>query len=158
MKDFCRIYHKGQQDKAGKDYVEGHLSTVADNFKKYSKEWYVAWLHDILEDTECTINELEEQLKKDEKAKRFYDEIIDAVQAITKQKNESKEKYLKRVKKNDLARKVKIADMEHNSDLGRIKNPTKSDYKRVEYYEKGIKYLKENDEFKTFFDFINENF
>ena len=47
------------------------------------------------------------------------------------------------MKQNPIALRVKIADMEHNSDISRIKNPTEKDLKRLEKYRIRLKELRE---------------
>lgn len=66
-----------------------------------------------------------------------------AVSVITKKAGEYYEEYLNRVKQNPIALRVKIADMEHNSDISRIKNPTEKDLKRLEKYKIRLMELRE---------------
>ena len=94
----------------------------------------VAYLHDVLEDTATT----EDDLKKE----GFPAEIIEAVNALTKGENETYEDFIKRVGKNPLAAKVKLSDLANNMDISRISEPTKKDYERIEKYRKAAKYLK----------------
>ena len=49
--------------------------------------------------------------------------------------------YVKNLKSNPIARKVKLADLRHNSDMSRLPNPTEKDWKRKEKYEKAIQIL-----------------
>lgn len=101
--------HQGQVDQGGHPYIL-HLEAVA-NLVTTVEEKVVAILHDIVEDTKVTLEELH---------KDFDETIITAVDAMTKR--EATEKfidYLKRAKANPIARNVKIADMIHNSDLTR---------------------------------------
>ena len=94
----------------------------------------VAILHDILEDTILA--------EPDLIINGFDLKIIEAVISITKIKGETYSDYLDRVKSNELARIVKLADLTHNMDITRLHNPTEKDYKRVDKYEKAYKYLK----------------
>ena len=92
-------------------------------------------LHDVVEDTNVTVNDLKEA--------GFSDEVVSAVSTITKKAGEDYEKYLNRVKQNPIALRVKIADMEHNSDISRIPNPTEKDLKRLEKYKIRLRELRE---------------
>lgn len=79
-----------------------HLNDVAASLEKESSAHKcVAYLHDILEDTDCTAEDL---------ARYFDEDIVDAVIAITKVKGESYQDYIQKVKSNDLALDVKIQD------------------------------------------------
>ena len=62
---------------------------------------------------------------------------------ITKKDGEDYEEYLNRVKQNPIALRVKIADMEHNSDISRIPNPTEKDLNRLEKYKIRLRELRE---------------
>ncbi len=123
--------HKGQKDKGGNDYIN-HPLTVAKSMET-DDEIIVALLHDVVEDTDTTIDDLKEA--------GFNDNVLNALATITKSDDESYDEYVQRVKKNPIATKVKLADLKHNSDLSRIKNPTEKDYKRVEKYHKYIELL-----------------
>ena len=73
--------------------------------------------------------------------KEFGQEIFDAVKCLTKTKGEDYEAYLKKVKDNELARQVKLYDLEHNMDISRLSNPTQEDFDRLEKYKKSYNYL-----------------
>ena len=123
--------HLGQVDKAGEDYIK-HPEKVA-SFVKTDEEKAVAYLHDVIEDTELTLEDLNEY--------GFSKEIIEAVDIITKKRGEDYQSYLNSVKKNKLARAVKLADLRHNSDLTRLTKVTEKDIKRKEKYQKAIDFL-----------------
>lgn len=130
--------HHGQFDLGGKPY-KNHIIAVGENLKKMSEDddtLAVAYLHDTLEDSETSIDRLEELFSK---------EIVEAVMALTKKPKEPYQIYLNRVKVNSMARIVKIADLQHNSDISRIKNPEKRDFKRLEKYIKAISFLEGED-------------
>ena len=124
--------HKGQYDKAGKPYVT-HPIYVASKMKT-NEEIIVALLHDVIEDTKLTIEDLIEE--------GFCEETIKAVEAITRKPEEEYFQYIKRVKENPLARKIKIEDLKHNMDLKRIENPTEKDLARVDKYSKALEILR----------------
>ena len=124
--------HLGQVDQGGHPYIL-HLEAVA-NLVSRVEEKVVALLHDIVEDTPITLDDLR---------KTFSEEIVQAVDAMTKQENtEPFIGYLKRAKANPIARKVKIADMIHNSDLSRLPFPPREqDIQREEKYQVAIEWM-----------------
>jgi len=101
--------HAGQVDKSGVAYVE-HCRRVADKLTDTPART-VAWLHDVLEDTETSENELRSQ---------FDDSIVDAVVALTRRGTEESGDYYRRVRANELARQVKRADIHDNLDPLRL--------------------------------------
>lgn len=117
--------HEGQTDLAGKDYFL-HPQRVADKFSDYTLKT-VAILHDTLEDTWIT----EELLRK-----LFPESICDAVVALTRKSDESYGEFIKRLSRNSYARVVKIADLEDNLDLSRLKEIKDEDLDRVKKYAK----------------------
>ena len=123
--------HLGQVDKAGEDYIK-HPEKVA-SFVKTDEEKAVAYLHDVIEDTELTLEDLCEY--------DFSKEVIEAVDIITKKRGEDYQSYLNSVKKNKLARAVKLADLRHNSNLTRLTKVTEKDIERKEKYQKAINFL-----------------
>ena len=123
--------HLGQVDKAGEDYIK-HPEKVA-SFVKTDEEKAVAYLHDVIEDTELTLENLYEY--------DFSKEVIEAVDIITKKRGEDYQSYLNSVKKNKLARAVKLADLRHNSNLTRLTKVTEKDIERKEKYQKAINFL-----------------
>ena len=129
--EIAKKAHLGQVDKAGEDYIK-HPEKVA-SFVKTDEEKAVAYLHDVIEDTELTLEDLCEY--------SFSKEVIEAVDIITKKRGEDYQSYLNSVKKNKLARAVKLADLRHNSDLTRLIKVTEKDIKRKEKYQKAIDFL-----------------
>lgn len=123
--------HAGQVDKAGVDYIQ-HPLYVASQVKT-EQEKTVALLHDVIEDSDVTVDDL--------LASGFSNEVVTAVQILTKKKGQSYQEYLEKVKSNNLARVVKLADLKHNSDLSRLKSVTNTDYERVKKYKNAIRYL-----------------
>ena len=123
--------HAGQVDKAGVDYIQ-HPLYVASQVKT-EQEKTVALLHDVIEDSDVTVDDL--------LASGLSNEVVTAVQILTKKKGQSYQEYLGKVKSNNLARVVKLADLKHNSDLSRLKSVTNTDYERVKKYKNAIRYL-----------------
>lgn len=119
-------------DKAGKPYVQ-HLQAVANNLIEPTDEMLaVAWLHDSIEDTSITYDELNT---------KFGKTVSDAVDAISKRSGENYDDYLVRVKENPAACLVKIADLKHNADLTRLPKITEKDVARQHKYQKVIQFL-----------------
>ena len=127
----ARKAHAGQVDKAGVDYIQ-HPLYVASQVKT-EQEKAIALLHDVLEDSDITVADL--------LAYGLSNKVVTAVQTLTKKKGQSYQDYLEKVKSNNLARVVKLADLKHNSDLSRLKSVTNTDYDRVEKYKNAIRYL-----------------
>ncbi|MCR6097187.1 HD domain-containing protein [Salipaludibacillus agaradhaerens] len=128
--------HAGQKDLAGVDYIF-HLIGVSQNVRDIIIEEPIiatAFLHDILEDTNT---------REDALSVMFPKEIVDAVRTLTRETKEAYEDYLNRVKTNEVARIVKLADLQHNMDITRIKNPTKRDFERIEKYRKAMLFLQD---------------
>ena len=123
--------HKGQVDKVGVDYIN-HPLTVSKNCNT-EKEKIVALLHDVLEDTLVTKEDL----------LQFFDtEIVEAVYLLTHKEEDSYMDYLAKIKANPLAKAVKIQDLKHNMDLSRFSNPIEKDYARVENkYKPAMEFL-----------------
>lgn len=103
-------YHFGQKDKGGNEYYE-HCRRVAEASSN-TDERVVGYLHDVLEDTKCDIEYL--------KHCNVDGYIIDAIIAMTRNENEKYFDYIDRLKKNPIARKVKINDVIDNMDLRRL--------------------------------------
>ncbi len=83
-----------------------------------------AVLHDVIEDTDITLDYLRDE--------GFSEEILSALDALTRRKDES----YGRIINNKIASYIKLADLCDNMALSRIKNPTKKDYERIEKYRK----------------------
>lgn len=123
--------HRGQFDKAGIDYIE-HPIFVASQVDS-EEEKAVALLHDVIEDSSVTAEELLNA--------GLPETVVTAVQILSKKKGQDYQTYLKTVKSNPLARVVKLADLKHNSDLLRLETITDKDLERLEKYKKAIDYL-----------------
>lgn len=129
----ARKAHVRQVDKAGKPYIE-HPAHVAASVEG-DKAKAVAWLHDVVEDTDTTFDYLV--------AQGINDEVIEALRLLTHDKSVPYMDYVAKVKTNELARTVKLADLAHNSDLSRLSEVTTTDLERVEKYRKAMTQLAE---------------
>lgn len=124
--------HEGQTDKAGVPYIF-HPIHIAEQMDSEAS-CVVALLHDVIEDSDITLEIL---------SKYFSDDIIAALRVLTKKENDDYVMYIKRVKTNKLATKVKIKDLEHNRDLTRLDEVTDRDKKRSMKYWEAIRYLED---------------
>ena len=124
--------HKGQVDKAGLPYILHPLHLML-QFST-NDERIVAVLHDVLEDTTTHYLELLDA--------GIPANCLDALEALTKRRHEPYEKYIERVSKNTLATRVKLADLEHNSDLYRLPEITEEDRHRHDKYQRAMEYLR----------------
>jgi len=122
--------HRGQVDKAGLPYVT-HPARVAERMNT-PEEKVVGWLHDTVEDTALTLQEIEAE---------FGPETAAAVDAISRREDESWDDYLRRVRQNEVARSVKISDLIDNSNLSRLIEVTMKDVKRQRKYNRALEYL-----------------
>lgn len=123
--------HNGQKDKAGEPYILHPLRVMFQMKDEESRIFAV--LHDTVEDTWITLDLLQKE--------GFNQEIIDAIESLTKRETEDYFDFVRRCDKNRIAKFVKLADLNDNIDLRRIKNPTKQDYERIEKYQKAIDIL-----------------
>lgn len=124
-------YHEGQVDKSGQPYIL-HPLWVMNNVESL-KGKIVAVLHDIVEDTVMTMDKLS--------IFGFDEDILVAIDVLTKKEGQNYTEYIELINKNNLAREVKIADLKHNMDLGRLKEVTDKDRKRYEKYKTAYNYL-----------------
>lgn len=125
--------HLGQMDKAGQDYIQ-HPLRVMQNVQ-HPQAKICAVLHDILEDTTTTIDEL--------KVLGFDQNVIEAIIAVTKVNGENRFQAVQRTVKNPIACEVKLADLSDNMDLSRLPEITTKDLKRYKQYQKVKAVLKE---------------
>ncbi|RRD32944.1 GTP pyrophosphokinase [Streptococcus sp. OH4692_COT-348] len=127
----CKKAHEGQYDKAGVVYIKHPLFVAS--LVDMQEEKAVALLHDVLEDSPYTAEELI--------LAGLPETVVTAVQVLTKKKGQDYQQYLELVKSNPIARCVKLADLKHNSDLSRLATITEKDLERFEKYKKAIAYL-----------------
>ena len=124
--------HRGQFDKVGNDYIEHPLRVMAAG--KTTNEKIVGVLHDVVEDSDWTF----EQLVAD----GFSEEVIEALRCITKLSDaEPYDKFIARVKNNKLAVAVKLNDLSDNMDIRRLPYLSDKDVKRLKRYLKAYKQL-----------------
>lgn len=120
--------HNDQIDKGGLPYIQ-HPIRVALNCHT-DDEKIVALLHDVVEDTDITMQDLQQA--------GFDSHIIDAIIAITKNEDEDYMQFIKRLSKNNLALSVKINDLKDNMDIRRLNGKP---HWKMEVYQTALSYL-----------------
>ena len=127
--------HNGQLDTHnGRPYIEHPFRVM--NAGHTLQEKIVGVLHDVVEDTDWTLNKL--------KAEGFTNEIVDGIDAVTRRDNESYDDYIIRVQTNSLGIRVKLNDLTDNMDIRRWKEVQYQDLARLQKYLSAYKQLTEN--------------
>ena len=129
----CFEAHKDQIDKSGMPYVF-HPFHLAEQMKD-EKTTVVALLHDVVEDTIYTFDNLVEM--------GFDSDIIDALRLLTHDESVPYMEYVAQIKNNKIAKTVKLADLMHNSDLTRLDHIDEKVIERKAKYTDAIKFLTE---------------
>ena len=127
----CFEAHKNQTDKTGLPYVFHPFHLAEQMTDEYTT--VTALLHDVVEDTDYTLNDLKEM--------GYPDEVITALTLLTHDDGSEYMDYVKRLKNNPIARAVKLADLKHNSDLSRYDKIDGNAIKRTAKYQQAIEIL-----------------
>ncbi|KPG95533.1 GTP pyrophosphokinase [Pseudomonas sp. RIT-PI-q] len=124
--------HEGQVDKGGSPYILHPLKVMlrVDTLE----ERIVAVLHDVGEDCGGSLDDLRKE--------GFSETVLMAIESVTKVPGESYEAFVERAAQNPIGRVVKLADLEENSDLSRIAQPSWDDLERIEKYRRAIGVLR----------------
>ena len=128
------IAHRGQVDKVGVDYIH-HPAAVASRFDPLSEslECCAAWLHDVVEDTGITLEELA--------LAGVHPEVIEVVALLTRRDGQGDE-YYEAVAQSPAARAVKLSDLFHNTNPERVAHlPVETRAKLREKYEHAFELL-----------------
>ena len=119
--------HQGQVDKGHNPYILHPLRVMLNFCATESEATKIcAILHDVVEDTSITLADL--------KAEGFSDEVIAALDCLTRREHESYDAFIDRILTNEIACRVKNGDLADNMDLTRIPNPTEKDMDRINKY------------------------
>ena len=132
--------HKGQKDKGGSEYIF-HPVRVANALMEdrnlCPSERYegaiVGALHDVVEDTDITLDYLREQ--------GFPENILFAIDCLTRREGENYQDFIVRCCQSKTAMRVKIADLDDNLDVRRLKHITEKDIERINRYLEARRYL-----------------
>ena len=125
--------HANQQDKAGKPYILHPLRVMLSLSSE--AEMICGVMHDVVEDSDITFNDLIKE--------GFSDEIIKVLDCITKKENESYDEFIDRILLSSTACRIKLADLNDNMNLSRIDNPTEKDFERILKYEAAKRRIEE---------------
>ncbi|WP_460046435.1 GTP pyrophosphokinase [Pseudomonas sp. S2_H01] len=129
----CRV-HAGQVDKSGKPYILHPLRLML-KFDDQDAQ-VVSVLHDVVEDSDTTLEDL--------RALGISEDAIEAIDCLSKRPGEQYNDFISRIIPNELARKVKIADIEDNLDLTRLSTLSEKDLLRVAKYHQALRRLSDN--------------
>lgn len=124
--------HEGQVDKAGAPYVLHPLRMML--CLPGRDERITAVLHDVVEDCGVSLATL--------RAEGFSEQVLEAVDSVTRRHQESYEAFVLRAASNPIGRRVKLVDLQDNSDLSRISHPTPRDYERLDKYRRAIETIR----------------
>lgn len=131
--NLCFEAHKEQRDKSGMPYVF-HPFHLAEQMKT-EETTIVALLHDLVEDTDYTVEDLINM--------GFDKSVTDAIALMTHADNVDYMDYVGMIKENPIAKTVKLADLRHNCDLTRLDTIDEKALRRKEKYQKAIALLEE---------------
>ena len=121
--------HAGTKDKGGKAYILHPISVMMR--VETEEEKIVAILHDVVEDTDWIFDALRKE--------GFSETVIEALETVTKySEEEDYDDFIQRSLKNDIGRKVKIADLRENLDVTRIGELTEKDIERFNKYKRAL--------------------
>ncbi len=126
---------EGKFDKGGYPYMMHCLHVMYQMDQTDEDLMVIAVMHDLIEDTPWVSAQLVQR--------GFSSRVVTALMALTHAKSEPYMDYIKRVATNSDARLVKLADLQHNSMLTRLRGLTKKDHDRMEKYCTAYTYLKE---------------
>ena len=123
--------HRDHVHKGGMPYIFHPLHLAEQMDTEYSV--ITALLHDVIEDSDISLEDL--------KAEGFPEPILEALSLLTHEKQVPYLEYVQRLKGNELARKIKLADLTHNSDVSRLSVQDDSSRQRFEKYQRAIALL-----------------
>ena len=127
----CFEAHKDQIDKSGMPYVF-HPFHLAEQMADENTT-IVALLHDVIEDTEYTLDDLRKF--------GFAEDVLSAISLMTHADDVPYMEYVVKIKTNPIAKAVKLADLKHNSDMSRLDRITQTDEERAKKYKQAIELL-----------------
>ncbi len=130
----CYAAHKDQTDKSGLPYVF-HPFHLAEQMPD-EETTVVALLHDVVEDTPYTLEVLAQM--------GFPQRVLEALALLTHDSVVPYLDYVAKLKPDPIARRVKLADLRHNSDLTRLGRVDETDRARVKKYAAAIRLLEED--------------
>ena len=129
----CFEAHKDQRDKTGLPYVF-HPFHLAEQMQDEDST-VLALLHDVVEDSDYTLEDLRHF--------GFNSRVLTALSLLTHDPKVPYMDYVRQIRENPLATRVKLADLRHNSDMTRLDVITEFDQRRAEKYQAAIRLLEE---------------
>ena len=128
---------KDKTDKGGRPYIEHCLWVM--NKMDTDEEKIVAVLHDVVEDSKNSERPITFDVLR---SMKFSENVVTNIAVLTHNLEEDYESvYIKRISFHPIAKKVKLADLEHNSQITRLKGLRKIDHERMEKYHRSFVYL-----------------
>lgn len=118
--------HKDQYDKGGVPYIF-HPYHLAEQLEE-EYDICVALLHDVVEDTDISLDDIAKE--------SFPKEVVEAVGLLTRDKEENYLDYVRKIKTNPIAKKVKLLDLAHNSEPTRLINGKEKSASLLDRYKK----------------------
>lgn len=118
--------HHGQVDKGGAPYIMHPLRVMS--YMETETEQIVAVLHDVVEDSDVTLDDLRRM--------GFSEEIVEAVDHLSRRDDETYEQFIQRIKPHPLAVRVKLGDLRDNMDIRRAGALDEKALERFERYRK----------------------
>lgn len=125
--------HHGTTDKGGAPYILHPLRLL--HQMSTADERIVALLHDVVEDSPWTLDAL--------RAEGLSEEIVSAIDGLTRREDETYDDFIARGVTNPLARRVKLADIEDNMDLRRLGEFGQKDLDRLQRYQRARRVILE---------------
>ncbi|MGI5894881.1 MAG: ADP-ribosylglycohydrolase family protein [Candidatus Merdivicinus sp.] len=132
----CFDVHKNQRDKGGLPYVF-HPFHLAEQMET-EEEICTALLHDVVEDSPYTLEDL--------RRAGFPEPVLEALRLLTRNPGEDYLAYVERLRRHPIARRVKLADLRHNSDINRLDTVGEWDKKRLDKYRMALRILESSQE------------
>ncbi|MEO0556958.1 MAG: HD domain-containing protein [Bacteroidota bacterium] len=124
--------HAGERDKGGAHYILHPLRVMLSMTTE--AEQIAAVLHDVVEDSEWTLDAL--------RGEGFSEEVVRAIDHLTRRDGETYAAFVQRAGEDPVAARVKAADLIDNMDLSRIANPTARDHERIAKYKRALATLR----------------
>jgi (p)ppGpp synthase/HD superfamily hydrolase len=126
---------KDKIDKAGQPYALHCMHVMLQMPANDPELRMIAVMHDLIEDTDVTFDDLYER--------GYSERVIRALMLLTHDPDVEYDRYIQGIATNKDARRVKLADLRHNSDIMRMKGLRKKDFDRLEKYHRSYAYLSE---------------
>jgi (p)ppGpp synthase/HD superfamily hydrolase len=119
--------HRGQVDRVGQPYILHPLRVMFRLEREVDK--IVGILHDVVEDSELTLEDM--------RRKGYSEEVIQALDGVTRREGESYEEFVSRSLAHPISRRVKLADLDDNMDIRRLSAPlNEKDLERLQRYRR----------------------